>query len=207
MLGRLEGTVKRNIDIVGAGVALILLSPLFLVVGLIIKGTSPGPIFFRQKRIGSGGQTFEIIKFRSMRPDAEALLRQDQVLWDMYVSNNYKLPEGKDPRITPIGRWLRRTSLDELPQLWNVLVGDMSLVGPRPLVREEIEEWYGESAGELLSVRPGMTGLWQVAGRSGLDYPERAVLEISYVRRRSIWLDVVILFRTVLVVAIGKGAH
>lgn len=200
-------TGKRLLDVVGAVIGLILLSPLFLVVGMIIKLGSPGPVFFRQPRVGKHGRIFRILKFRSMRPDAEALLKQDQALWDEYVQNDFKLPEGRDPRITPIGRFLRKTSLDELPQLWNVLVGDMSLVGPRPLVQQEIDEWYRDTFTELLSVRPGMTGLWQVSGRSSIAYPERAQIELEYVRSVSFARDLSILARTVAVVLNRTGAH
>lgn len=199
--------IRRAGDIVGATCGLLLLLPLFLIVGIIIKSYGAGPVFFRQARIGRGGRPFRILKFRSMRTDAEAFLKADPSLWETYVRNDFKLPEGEDPRITPIGRWLRKTSLDEIPQLWNVFVGDMSLVGPRPLVADEIETWYGDRASELLSVKPGMTGLWQVSGRSSLGYPERAELELSYVRNRSITGDAAILLRTCVVVLNRQGAH
>lgn len=207
MRNLLDAVLKRILDVVGASLGLVLLLPLFLVVAILIKRSSPGPIFFRQRRIGLHGKPFWILKFRTMRPDAETVLRSDPQLWEAYVSHNFKLPEGQDPRITPVGRWLRRTSLDELPQLWNVLVGDMSLVGPRPLLREEIDTWYGSHAEELLSARPGMTGLWQVNGRSAVDYPERATLELQYVGTRSVWGDVQLLLRTVRAVVSGQGAH
>lgn len=199
--------LKRSLDVVAACVGLVLLSPLFLALALIIKRSNSGPVFFRQQRVGQHGQLFLLFKFRSMRTDAEAVLKADVDLWNAYVSNDFKLPEGQDPRITPIGRVLRRTSLDELPQLWNVLRGEMSLVGPRPLIHDELDTWYGERADELLSVKPGMTGLWQVSGRSSIGYPERADLELSYVRALSLWLDVKILFMTVAIVLNGKGAH
>lgn len=199
--------VKRGIDLLGAVVGLTLLSPVFLLIGVAIKLTDHGPVFHRQQRLGRNGKPFRIVKFRSMRVNAEAVLRSDPDLWQTYVMNDFKLPERQDPRVTSVGAWLRKTSLDELPQLWNVLTGDMSLVGPRPLVAEEIETWYQARAGELLSVRPGMTGLWQVSGRSELAYPERAELDLAYVRGRSLAGDIGILFRTVHVVLNGRGAH
>lgn len=197
----------RSVDLVGAIVGIILAAPAFLVIAVIIKKTSPGPILFRQQRIGLHGKAFEILKFRSMRRDSEDLLRDNPALWTAYVEHGYKLPEGNDPRITGIGNWLRRTSLDELPQLWNVLVGDMSLVGPRPLVPDEVEQWYRSTADLLHSVRPGMTGLWQVQGRSDINYPERADLELAYVRTKSLVGDIRILCQTVVVVLARRGAH
>ncbi|HYF94942.1 MAG TPA: sugar transferase [Symbiobacteriaceae bacterium] len=198
---------KRIVDFIGSAIGLILLSPIFLIIAAIIKRSSPGPIFFRQQRVGRNGQPFKIVKFRSMRGDAEDVLRRNPELYAKYAANSYKLPEGEDPRITPIGRWLRKTSLDELPQLWNVLVGEMSLVGPRPLLKAEIDEWYRETQRDLLSVRPGMTGLWQVEGRSEIAYPQRADLELRYVRECSPTLDIRILIQTVSVVTKRRGAH
>lgn len=207
MKGVISSGIKRAIDILGAGIGLILLSPVLILIALIIKLTSPGPSVFRQERVGMAGKIFSIVKFRSMHANAEWILKSDPELWDTYVKNDFKLPEGQDPRVTTIGRWLRKTSLDEIPQLWNVLVGEMSLVGPRPLVQAEIDTWYGDRAPDLLSVRPGMTGPWQVAGRSTVGYPERADLELSYVYSRTFWSDIVILLRTVQIVVSGKGAH
>jgi len=198
---------KRSLDTAGAGIGLILLLPVFAAIGLTIRLTSPGPVFFSQLRIGKLGRPFRIVKFRTMRGDAEVVLRRDPVLWAKYVANDFKLPPGEDPRITRIGGWLRKTSLDELPQLWNVFKGEMSLVGPRPIVTEELEQWYGPKAAELLSVPPGMTGLWQVAGRSDIRYPERTQLELQYVRSQSIALDIKLLVLTALQVLRGKGAY
>lgn len=203
----LERAGKRTLDISGALFGLIVLSPLFLVIAVLIKRSGPGPVFFRQERLGLGGMTFRMVKFRTMRIDAETFLRTNSALWDAYVTNGFKLPEGSDPRITHIGQWLRKSSLDELPQLWNVLMGEMSLVGPRPLIRDEVDTWYGDRSGVLLSVRPGMTGLWQVTGRSELNYPERADLEIHYVRSRSLLGDLRILLQTFRVVVTREGAH
>lgn len=198
---------KRVIDVLGAAIGLTLFSPMFLVIALAIKLTDPGPVFHRQERIGRNGKAFRMLKFRSMRVDAEAVLRADPELYKAWAMNDFKLPEGQDPRVTLVGGWLRRTSLDELPQLWNVLTGQMSLVGPRPKEVEEIDMWYPGRAGELLSVRPGITGLWQVSGRSQIAYPERAELELAYVKNQSLFGDIGILFRTVKVVLNGRGAH
>jgi len=198
---------KRCLDALGSGVGLVLLMPVFAAVGLTIRLSSPGPVFFSHLRIGQHGRPFRIVKFRTMRGDAEEVLRRDTALWEKYVANDFKLPPGEDPRITRIGRWLRKTSLDELPQLWNVFKGEMSLVGPRPIVKAELEQWYGQQATELLSVPPGMTGLWQVAGRSDIRYPGRVELELQYVRTQSIFMDLKLLFWTALQVLKGKGAH
>lgn len=206
MNAKVDPALKRLLDLVGAGVGLILLSPVFLVIAVIIKRTDRGPVLFWQQRIGRNGTPFHMAKFRSMRSNAEQVLRSSPELWATYVRNDFKLPEGQDPRITPVGRWLRKTSLDELPQLWNVLVGDMSLVGPRPLIGREIDAWYGDKAAVLLSVRPGMTGLWQVNGRSSINYPDRAQLELRYVRSRSLWGDLCIIAKTFGAVLKRQGA-
>lgn len=207
MKGLVADSLKRIIDVSGASVGLVLLAPVFLVISCIMKLSSPGPVFFRQERVGRQGNVFNILKFRTMKINAEDILRADPKLWESYVGNHFKLPEGQDPRISAFGRWMRKTSLDELPQLWNVLIGEMSLVGPRPLVKTEIEMWYGERARDLLSVRPGMTGLWQVRGRSRVGYPERADLELAYVYERSLVGDILILLQTCVVVIAGRGAH
>jgi lipopolysaccharide/colanic/teichoic acid biosynthesis glycosyltransferase len=141
-----------------------------------------------------------------MYPDAEERLKADPELYRLYVENDYKLPEDVDTRITRIGRFLRRTSLDELPQLWNVLRGDMSLVGPRPIVPDEIRHYNGE-APLLLTLKPGITGAWQVNGRSALQYPERATVELEYVERWSLMSDLAILARTIPAVLARRGAH
>jgi lipopolysaccharide/colanic/teichoic acid biosynthesis glycosyltransferase len=197
--------VKRLMDLVGALLALALLSPLLVGIAVAIRLDSPGPILFSQMRLGAHGRRFRCYKFRSMRRDAEALLR-DPALYDEYVRNHFKMPEDRDPRITRVGRWLRRTSLDELPQLVNVLWGDMSLVGPRPIVPAEIRH-FGAGASLLLSLKPGMTGAWAVSGRSQVGYPDRALLELAYIRTWSIVRDVGILLRTVPTVLRRRGAH
>ena len=203
----LNNFVKRDIDIVFATIGLILLSPLFLILAILIKLEDPkGPVFFRQPRIGKQASTFNIYKFRSMITGAEQRLKDDKELYSKYVENNYKLEPKEDPRITSIGRFLRKTSLDELPQLFNVLKGEMSLVGPRPVVLQELNE-YREKQVIFLSVKPGITGYWQVSGRSDVGYPERVELELYYVYNKSIPLDIKILFSTVWSVILKRGAY
>ncbi|MEO7987006.1 MAG: sugar transferase [Gemmatimonadales bacterium] len=197
---------KRAIDVVGALAGLLAVAPIMILVALAIKFERSGPILFGQWRVGTGGKAFRCYKFRSMRVDAEDLLRRDPELHRTYVQNNFKLPEGRDPRITPLGRFLRVSSLDELPQLWNVLCGDMSLVGPRPVVPDELAE-YGDRTTLLLSLRPGMAGEWAVSGRSRVGYPERAKMELGYVRSWRLGLDLSILARVVPAVFKRRGAH
>jgi len=197
--------VKRVLDVVASLVLLFVLSPLMLAVAIMIRVDSRGPVFFRQHRPGKGGRPFEMLKFRTMHPEAERMLREDANLYQAFLANGCKLPPDRDPRITPLGRWLRRTSLDELPQLLNVLRGDMSLVGPRPVVGPELEE-YGGSAAVLLSVKPGITGLWQVSGRSDIGYPVRAQLDLDYVRNWSLGRDLWIMLATVPAVVVRRGA-
>jgi len=169
--------------------------------------SSPGPVFFRQERIGKAGRRIRIYKFRTMHRDAEHILKSDPELYRRYVDSNYKLPKGRDPRITFIGRILRELSLDEIPQLINVLKGEMSLVGPRPVVPAEIDK-YGDYASLLLSVQPGLTGQWQVSGRSDIvDYARRVRLDMEYIRDQSVARDLQILFRTVPAVLSREGAH
>jgi lipopolysaccharide/colanic/teichoic acid biosynthesis glycosyltransferase len=199
-------TLKRVGDVVGATIGLVISAPLMIMIALLVKLDSPGPALFAQRRVGLGGGPFRCLKFRTMRADAELHLKRDPVLYDEFLANGHKLPVHEDPRVTPLGRVLRRTSLDELPQLLNVLAGQMSLVGPRPLSRDEIA-YFGSQADRLLSVRPGMTGLWAVSGRSDVGYPKRARLELAYVGRWSLRHDVCILAKTVLVVVTGAGAR
>jgi exopolysaccharide biosynthesis polyprenyl glycosylphosphotransferase len=206
-LSRLQTGAKRLLDIVGALLLLLLFGPLMAIVALLIRTSSPGRPVFSQERLGEGGHPFRIYKFRTMYQDAEKALRSDPVLFNKYVENNYKLPKGEDPRITPLGNFLRATSIDELPQLFNVLMGDMSLVGPRPIVPPEIDK-YGEYGVLFTSVKPGLTGKWQIQGRSDLeDYSRRAVLDIEYIRDRSLKTDVDILFKTIPAVLSRKGAY
>jgi exopolysaccharide production protein ExoY len=202
----LELLVKRVVDILGASVALLLAAPILAVIALGIRLEGPGPILFGHRRVGIWGRSFPCLKFRTMRCDAEELLSSDPVLHAEYVRNNYKLPEGQDPRITRVGCLLRKTSLDELPQFWNVLRGDMSLIGPRPVVPDELNE-YGEKRRVLLSVKPGISGAWAVSGRSRVAYPARASIEVRYVQRWGLWQDVSILWRTLPAVITRRGAH
>ena len=199
--------IKRCIDITLAIVGLIISIPAFLGIGILyLFGKSKGPILFRQQRYGKNGDLFFIYKFRTMILNADEKLRDNKLLYDKYIKNNYKLEQSEDPRITSIGRFLRKTSLDELPQLINVLRGEMSIVGPRPIVEEELKE-YKNCKEDFLSVKPGITGYWQVSGRSEIGYPERVNLELYYVYNQSIFMDMKILFKTIVVVFLKKGAY
>jgi exopolysaccharide biosynthesis polyprenyl glycosylphosphotransferase len=199
--------VKRLMDVLLAGMGVMILSPLLLVLAVLVKITSRGPVLFGHRRLGEGSRPIRVFKFRSMAVDAEAclqvLLATDPRLRVEYEAT-YKLRD--DPRVTPLGRWLRQTSLDELPQLLNVLHGDLSLVGPRPIVADEIAK-YGPASAAILRVRPGVTGLWQVSGRSDLDYAERVRLDTDYITHWSLWLDLRILAATLPAVLRRKGAR
>ena len=196
---------KPVLDRVLALIALVLTAPLLLAVAMVVRCTSRGPIVFRQARVGRDGRQFNVLKFRTMRTDAEARL-QARGLYETYVASGYKLDATQECRLTPVGRFLRRTSIDELPQLLNVLRGDMSCVGPRPVVPEELD-CYGDLVHCYMGVRPGITGLWQVSGRSGIRFPERAELDLHYFDQRSLWLDLKILARTPLAVLRADGAY
>jgi len=197
---------KRFLDISVALFALIILSPVFLVISLFyLFGDNKGPIFYQQKRIGMGHQEFGIYKFRSMIVGAEEKLYANKDLYAKFVANGYKLPTEEDPRITKFGAFLRKTSIDELPQFINILNGEMSIVGPRPVVEKELVE-YGDDVDKFLSVKPGAMGLWQASGRSEIQYPERAELEIGYVDQADLWFDFKILFMTIIAVFKGEGA-
>ena len=198
---------KRALDIIAAGLGLVLLSPFFLIVALMVRADG-GPAFFAHQRVGRGGKLFGCLKFRSMVIDSqarlEALLANDPAARAEWEATR-KLKN--DPRITPIGRFLRSTSLDELPQLINVLRGEMSLVGPRPVQEAEIDRYYGASAAHYMAVRPGITGLWQVSGRSETSYESRVALDVAYVSRPSLLADLSILLRTPVAVVSRRGAH
>jgi lipopolysaccharide/colanic/teichoic acid biosynthesis glycosyltransferase len=196
---------KRTFDVVVSTLALIIGLPVFLMVAILVRTTSRGPVLFRQSRVGRGGRPFTVLKFRSMYSDAEARLREEG-LYATYVATGYKLSVTHDFRVTRVGRLIRKTSLDELPQLINVLLGHMSLVGPRPVVPAELDS-YGELAHCYLGVRPGITGMWQVNGRSDVRFPERAHLDREYFRQRSLRLDLAILARTPRAVVRGHGAY
>lgn len=193
---RVALAAKRGVDITGALVGLVASAPLMLALAALIRLESKGWPLFLHTRVTRDGHRFGCLKLRTMQVDAEAQLERDAMLFDSYVRNNYKIPEDQDPRVTRLGRFLRRTSLDEVPQFWNVLVGDMSLVGPRPLVPSELEHYTGARQRLLLSMRPGLTGAWAVSGRHGVSYPERTEIELSYVRSWSLASDVVVLLRT-----------
>lgn len=198
--------LKRGFDLVASLLALLLLSPLLVLLALCIR-LDGGPALFAQSRIGRGGKPFQCLKFRTMQPDAEQrmqlLLQQDAQASAEWQSNR-KLRQ--DPRITRLGAFLRRSSLDELPQLWNVVRGEMSLVGPRPIVAEELA-CYGDKADLYRLVRPGLTGLWQVSGRSDTSYAERVALDAWYIRNWSLWYDIAIVCKTVVVLWRRQGAY
>jgi exopolysaccharide production protein ExoY len=197
---RWQATAKRVIDVIGAAIGILICAPLMALLAAAIRAESPGSPVFRHERIGHRGQRFLCLKLRTMRVDAEAQLRADPLMYEMYRRHHFKIPDDRDPRVTRLGRFLRRTSLDELPQLWNVLVGQMSLVGPRPVVEEELT-LYGENQDIVLSVRPGITGAWAVNGRQRLGYPERCATELAYVRKWTVGGDLGILVRTAGIVA------
>ena len=194
---------KRAIDIAGSFLLLVLLTPLLAAIALCVRLSGPGPILFRQKRLGRNGQLFWCYKFRTMVPDAEAKLSQNADLIAQF-QQNFKIKA--DPRVTRVGAILRKTSLDELPQLWNVLRGDMSLIGPRPIVEPELGK-YGAFADRLLTVKPGLGGIWQVSGRSNTSYADRIAMDMHYIEMRSLALDVKLIILTALVVIRGNGAY
>lgn len=201
-LGR---SIRRAVDVVGGLTLLAMLSPVLAAVACLVWWRLGRPVIFVQKRFGQAGRVFGLYKFRSMVENAEQTLAASPEIYQRYVASNYKLPEDEDPRITPLGRFLRRTSLDELPQLWNVVHGEMSLVGPRPIVPEELAE-YGDYGRLLLRVKPGLTGLWQVSGRSRIGYPERARMDLRYLGERTLGRDLQILLRTLPAVISRRGA-
>jgi lipopolysaccharide/colanic/teichoic acid biosynthesis glycosyltransferase len=206
---RMGRGIKRSGDVLFSLAVLGLGSPVLLVLALLVKLSSPGPVFYVQRRVGRGYQRFGCIKFRTMRSDADAVLAKvlenDPALRAEY-ERDFKLK--RDPRITTIGRFLRRSSLDELPQFLNVLRGEMSVVGPRPIVDKELQR-YGAYMDEVASVRPGLTGLWQVSGRNNLSYKKRVKLDLAYARGRSFNLDLSIILRTfgVLLLPMDRGAY
>lgn len=198
---------KRLTDIILSVIALICFSPIFLFVFIASRfGENKGPVFFKQVRIGKNGKPFKIYKFRSMVVGADEILHKNKKLYAKYVKNNYKLEPEEDPRITKIGAWLRRTSIDEIPQFINTLKGDMSIIGPRPIVKEELAE-YGNRVDKFLSVKPGAMGLWQASGRSNIGYPERCDMELSYVDHASYWFDCQIMFKNVISIFKHTGAY
>ncbi|HSX27042.1 MAG TPA: sugar transferase [Chlamydiales bacterium] len=208
-------SLKRTFDILFSLTILCLLSPLFIFIALAVRLTSEGPIFFKSRRLGRGGNEIDCWKFRTMYKDAEErlhhLLQTDSAFcaeWEQF--QKVKL----DPRITPIGRFLRKTSIDEFPQFWNVLRGDLSVVGPRPPTLlgppdqyfQEICRLYGKRAAKILSVRPGITGIWQISGRSQISFDERCKLEEQYAENRTFWKDLVLIAKTIPAVLFSRGA-
>ncbi len=200
--------LKRCFDVVFSLTVIILSSPLIILIAILIKLTSKGPVIYKQRRVGRKGKEFYLYKFRTMYENADEMLKEilekDEKLREIWEKRR-KIPN--DPRITNIGRILRKLSLDELPQFFNVLKGDMSVVGPRPALKEEVEKYHGQFAKFYYMVRPGITGLWQVSGRSDTDFETRVKLDIIYVLNRSLWLDMVIILKTVFVVFKGEGAY
>lgn len=201
--------IKRIFDIGFSSCALFLGSPLYFLIAATIFLSSPkAPVIFAHERIGLHGKPFKCYKFRTMYPDADKKLAQ------ILQSNPALLKEWEqhyqlknDPRVTLIGRVLRKTSLDELPQFWNVLRGDLSVVGPRPITQQEVEKYYPETSGKLLSVRPGITGLAQVSGRGEIDHTKKAELNLKYVREQSFCLDLKIILKTIPTILSTRGAH
>jgi lipopolysaccharide/colanic/teichoic acid biosynthesis glycosyltransferase len=204
--------VKRLVDIVGSATLLAVLAPLFLVIAALVKAKSPGPVFFRQERVGRMMKPFRMLKFRTMHVNADHSLHRDFV--SQFIKSNgeghqagtgvFKLVN--DPRITPIGSVLRKSSLDELPQLWNVLRGEMSLVGPRPPLPYEVEQYKPWHTRRVIEAKPGITGLWQVGGRSRTTFDDMVRLDLQYVRARSFRADLKILLATPGAVFSGTGA-
>jgi lipopolysaccharide/colanic/teichoic acid biosynthesis glycosyltransferase len=194
---------KRRIDIALSLTIIAVVFPLFPLIALLVVATSSGPALFVQRRLGHRGRIFWCYKFRTMVTNAEDQLKTSAALATEF-QDNFKLKN--DPRVTRVGSFLRRTSLDELPQLFNVLRGDISLIGPRPIVEAE-QAKYGPRAGKLLSVKPGLSGLWQVYGRSDTTYHERIDMDMSYIDNRSLWLDLKLTLLTACVVLRGRGAY
>jgi lipopolysaccharide/colanic/teichoic acid biosynthesis glycosyltransferase len=209
----LYDAAKRLMDVVGSLVLLVVLSPLLVLIAVLVKSRSRGPVLFAQVRIGQMMKPFTMLKFRTMTVNADHTLHHEFVSSFIKASGpgaasgtNGVFKLTNDPRVTPIGRILRKTSLDELPQLWNVLRGEMSLVGPRPPLAYELEQYKPWHRRRILEAKPGVTGLWQVAGRSRTTFDEMVRMDLRYVRRRSLWTDIKILLATPKAVMFGKGA-
>jgi exopolysaccharide biosynthesis polyprenyl glycosylphosphotransferase len=194
---------KRFVDIIMSSIALLMLSPVFALVAILIKIEDHGPIFFAQRRVGKWGREFKMFKFRSMCVDAEQKLQA--VLLKNQHASGITFKSKNDPRVTRIGRWLRKFSIDEFPQFYNVLIGDMSLVGPRPPVPREVA-MYTPADRRRLEVTPGLTCLWQIGGRADIDFPEQVQLDVQYIESQSLWVDLKILCKTVPAVLLGRGA-
>lgn len=195
--------VKRFFDIVLASIGMIVLSPIFLIISLAIKLESKGPIFFKHTRIGKDGKIIKIYKFRSMVNNAEDLIKEFTPEQMKEYRENYKLTN--DPRITKVGKFLRKTSLDELPQLINIIKGDLSIIGPRPVVSDELKK-YGTNTRKFLSVTPGLTGYWAANGRSCTSYEQRMQMELFYIDNLSLKMDIKVFFKTIEAVIKREGA-
>lgn len=195
--------IKRLIDITCSFVGILVLSPLFIIIAIIIKFTSKGPVFFSQKRVGRNGKEFDMYKFRSMVVNAEEL-KEKLAAQNEMSGPMFKMKD--DPRVTKVGKFIRKTSIDELPQLWNILKGDMSLVGPRPSLPKEVAQ-FDEWMYKRLEVKPGLTCYWQVSGRNNIDFEDWMKLDIKYVDERSTWIDIKLIFKTVGVLFGDKNAH
>lgn len=195
--------IKRLFDVMVSAVALFFLAPLFALIAVLIKIEDGGPIFFAQRRVGKWGREFKMYKFRSMCVDAEAKFAE--VLARNHHAKGITFKAKDDPRITRVGRYLRKFSLDEFPQFYNVLVGDMSLVGPRPPVPREVAK-YTLADRRRLEATPGLTCFWQIGGRAEIDFPEQVQLDVQYIESQSFWLDMKILMKTVPAVLLGRGA-
>jgi len=198
--------IKRLLDVAIALASMPVALPLMAAVALLVRFGSDGPALYRQDRVGQGGESFRIYKFRTMYVDSDERLRADGDLYAEYVANDFKLRNDVDPRVTRLGRFLRNTSLDELPQLFNVLGGSMSLVGPRPIVRDELAR-YGDAVPSYLQLRPGLTGRWQVEGRNVVRYPERANLDHDYLMNWRLRADLAIMVKTVPSVLRRRGCQ
>jgi len=199
---------KRLFDIVFSVFVLIAWAPLFVLISLAIRLSSSGKVIYSHERIGRGAKPFRCYKFRTMYKDAESRL-QELLDKNTELSEEWRLNRKlkNDPRVTPIGKFLRKTSLDELPQFWNVLKGELSTVGPRPVVREEVTHYLGEKAEKILSIRPGLTGIWQVSGRNDTSYQMRMCLDEKYVDEHSLFLDLWLILKTIPKMIFSKGAY
>jgi lipopolysaccharide/colanic/teichoic acid biosynthesis glycosyltransferase len=210
---RLGPVSKRLLDIVASTACLVAFSPVFVIVAALVKLTSAGPVFFRQQRLGEAGRPFLMLKFRTMHVNADHKIHQQYV--EKFIETSATSGKGtnvvfkivNDPRVTPVGHFLRRLSLDEFPQFWNVLIGEMSLVGPRPPLPYEVARYKGWHWRRVVEAKPGITGLWQVEGRSRTTFDEMVRMDLRYVKKCSLWTDLKILLATPRAVISGKGAH
>lgn len=204
--GVISGTyfVKRLIDVIASIILMVLLTPLFLVIMALIYKSSPGPVLYKQTRVGRWGKLFTMWKFRSMYLDADQRLKEIMAQNEMTGGVIFKMKN--DPRIFPVGKFIRKASIDELPQLWNVLKGDMSLVGPRPALPSEVNQ-YSLQDRQRLEVIPGITCIWQVSGRSNIPFPQQVQLDVQYIQSQSIWMDISLLLKTIPAVLLSRGAY